>query len=211
MAGILFVLSGPSGAGKGTILEKVMERDRNITFSVSATTRKPRVGEVEGTHYFFKERAEFQDMIRRDDFLEWAPVHDEFYGTPRKEVYRNLKIGYDVVLDIDVQGALQLREKGEEGIYIFIAPPHIGELKKRLMGRGTESEEKILRRIEVAKKELTCIGHYDYLVINDRLEDGLSEFSAILLAERCRTARRPYDGINERQEKERRAYDRTQP
>jgi len=193
MTGILFVLSGPSGVGKGTILQRVMDIDTNIRFSVSATTRKPRAGEVEGTHYYFVNRDAFQAMIRESEFLEWAPVHDEFYGTPRNEVYRSLKAGMDVVLDIDVQGAMQLRDRGEEGVYIFIAPPHLDELRKRLLGRGTESEEIINRRIEVAKKELSGISRYDYLVINDSLDEACSELRAILTAERCRASRRHYE------------------
>ncbi len=192
MAGILFILSGPSGVGKGTILERVMDADRTIKFSVSATTRHPRAGEIDGTHYFFMDRDVFQSMIDRSEFLEWAPVHDEFYGTPRREVYKSLQAGHDVILDIDVQGAMQLRDREEDGVYIFIAPPHVRELKKRLLGRGTESEEKIARRMEVAEKELESIGRYDYLVINDNLDEACSELKAILLAERCRASRRHY-------------------
>ena len=189
MRGILFILSGPSGTGKSTVLERVMKAHEHLRFSVSATTRKPRPGEVEGVHYFFINHKKFEDMTGKDEFLEWAHVHDEMYGTPRKHVSESLDAGFDVVLDIDVQGAMQLLDRREEGVYVFIAPPHVDELKKRLINRGTESEEKIARRLEVACRELTFAGRYQYIVVNDDLERACRDLEAIILAEHCRTSR----------------------
>ncbi|MGV8123484.1 MAG: guanylate kinase [Candidatus Xenobiia bacterium LiM19] len=189
MKGILFVISGPSGAGKGTILERVLKNRQNIEFSVSATTRSPRPGEVEGIHYFFITREEFKQKIESSKFLEWAHVHDEYYGTLREWVQSRLDEGHDVVLDIDVQGALQIMKNAVDEVFIFIAAPSIDELHRRLTKRGTESEEKILRRLEVARHELEHVSKYEYLIINDDLSLACEQLNAIIASEKCRTKR----------------------
>jgi guanylate kinase len=186
MTGILIVVSGPSGTGKGTLLDRIIKEDQNCTFSVSATTRTPRPGEVEGVHYHFIDREKFQELVEKAEFLEWARVHDEYYGTLRSAVMKSLEQGFDVILDIDVQGALHLKERKEGGVFIFIAPPSLHELEKRLRGRGTESEEKIAKRVEVARGELTKIRNYDYIVINDELSLAYEQLKAIIIAEKCR-------------------------
>jgi guanylate kinase len=195
MKGILFVISGPSGAGKGTILERVLKDRQNTEFSVSATTRAPRPGEVEGVHYFFITREEFQNRIESSSFLEWAHVHDEYYGTLRDWVRSRLDEGHDVVLDIDVQGALQIMEKAVDEVFIFIAAPSIDELHRRLTKRGTESGEKIMRRLEVARHELEHVSKYEYLIINDDLSLACEQLSAIMASEKCRTKRLEYNLI----------------
>lgn len=187
MMGTFFIVSGPSGVGKGTILERVIGDDSNIRFSVSATTRSPRPGEVEGVHYFFVDRKKFQEMIQGEELLEWAKVHNEYYGTLRKFVNDTLSSGFDLILDIDVQGALQLIDRNEEGVYIFIAPPSMEELKRRLKGRGTESDTQILQRLKVAAWEMSYIQRYQYVIINDEISQGCEKLKAIITAERCRT------------------------
>lgn len=191
MAGILFVITGPSGTGKGTILERVLAEDPALRFSVSATTRQPRNGEQEGIHYFFVRREEFKDMIRKDEFLEWARVHGELYGTPYKYVKEWLNSGLDVVLDIDVQGGLQVKKKCPEGVFVFIAPPSMEELERRLLHRGTETRKVIDERLEVARTELAYVGEYQYLIVNDVLEEARKKLQAVILAERCRIERQP--------------------
>jgi guanylate kinase len=187
MTGILIVVSGPSGAGKGTILDRIIKEDPTLKFSVSATTRSPRPGEVEGLHYHFIDRERFQELVNKGEFLECAKVHDEYYGTLRSAVKKSLDEGFDVILDIDVQGALQLMDKKEEGVYIFIAPPSIHELERRLRTRGTESEEKIAKRVAVARQELTEIRAYEYVIVNDELSIACEQLKAIISAEKCRT------------------------
>jgi len=189
MKGILFVISGPSGAGKGTILERVLKNRQNIEFSVSATTRSPRPGEVEGVHYFFITREEFRNRIESSKFLEWAHVHDEYYGTLKEWVQSRLDEGHDVVLDIDVQGALQIMKNAVDEVFIFIAAPSIDELHLRLVKRGTESEEKIMRRLEVARRELEHVSKYQYLIVNDDLSLACEQLNAIIVSEKCRTGR----------------------
>ncbi|MDQ7821927.1 MAG: guanylate kinase [Candidatus Eremiobacteraeota bacterium] len=192
MKGILFVVSGPSGAGKGTILETILREAPSVRFSVSATTRSPRQGEREGVHYHFLSREVFKSMAGRDEFLEWAHVHDEYYGTPRRAVEECLASGNDMVLDIDVQGGLQLMDREKEAVFVFVAPPDIAELRRRLEGRGTESGEKIARRIEVAKHELTFVGSYEYCIVNDSLEEAIASMKAVMTAERLKTKRGKY-------------------
>ena len=183
--GLLFVISGPSGAGKGTILDQVFGKNSNVRFSVSATTRLPRPGERDGEHYFFISAEKFQSMIKDGAFLEWARVHNAFYGTPVDFVDRTLAAGFDCLLDIDVQGALQVIPKRPEAAYLFIAPPDLEELKSRLLKRGTENEAQIKERVETAGWELTKIAEYDYLVINGKLDEAVTRVEAILQAEKC--------------------------
>lgn len=187
---ILFVLSAPSGGGKTTVLRKVMADLAGLVFSVSHTTRPPRPGEVAGRDYHFVSREEFQAMQEGTPpgFLEWAEVHNNQYGTGRAEVERQLQAGRDVILDIDVQGALQVRDAAAP-VMIFIAPPSLAELEARLRKRGTESEETIRLRLDNAREELKFADHYDYLIINDRLEEAVDSLRAIIIAERCRRRR----------------------
>ena len=182
--GILYVISGPSGVGKGTICKKLIEKNPAISFSVSATTRKPRNEDCEGVTYFFKSKEEFERMIDEKQFLEWAVYNGNYYGTPRGPVEERLKGGIDVILEIDVQGALNVKECFEDGVFIFIAPPDENALYERLKNRGTESNEEIERRVGAAKRELSLKEKYDYIVINDRLEDAVLEIENIMKREK---------------------------
>lgn len=185
--GILFVISGPSGVGKGTILELIMNEDPTVKFSVSATTRSPRPGEQDGVHYFFVDRKRFDEMIENSEMLEWAVVHGDYKGTIRKAVADTLAAGFDIILDIDVQGALQLMDRHEDGVFVFIAPPSMEELARRLRGRGTENEEQFNKRLKDAAWELAHINRYEYVIINDDLSEACRKLRAIITAERCRT------------------------
>ncbi len=190
--GRLFVISAPSGAGKTTLLRAVMARVANLVFSISHTTRPPRQGEIDGVDYRFISRDKFLEMIDQGLFLEYARVHDNFYGTSRREVEGLLMKGADVVLDIDVQGADILRnDKIVEAAYIFISPPSLKELENRLRGRGTESEELIRLRLGNACSEMAAASRYDYLVINDDLSETIDLLVSIIVAERARAHRLP--------------------
>ncbi|MEQ6358496.1 guanylate kinase [Thermoanaerobacter thermohydrosulfuricus] len=187
--GLLIVLSGPSGAGKGTICKALMKKEKNLKLSISATTRQPRSGEIEGKNYFFKSEEEFEKMIENDSFLEWAKVYDHYYGTPKDFVLKNLEEGNDVVLEIDIQGALKIKEKFPEGVFIFILPPSMEELKNRIKKRGTETEEEIIKRFKSAYEELNYVSRYNYVVINDSVEEAVEKIRAIIIAEKCRVDR----------------------
>lgn len=184
--GILFVISGPSGVGKGTVRSKLMPLVKDIHVSVSATTRPPRQGEIEGQDYFFTEPARFQQMIDNDELLEWALVYGNLYGTPKEYVTTMLSQGNDVLLEIDIQGALQVKEKMPEGVFIFIAPPTIEELSRRLCGRGNDSEQSIQIRLAACQEEMAHMKYYDYIVVNDRIEDAVEKVRSIITAERCK-------------------------
>lgn len=190
--GLLFVVSAPSGAGKSTLLARVMPALPGLGFSVSHTTRAPRPGEVSGRDYHFVGREEFVALRERtpSGFLEWAEVHGNLYGTSRAEVEGLLAAGRDVVLDIDVQGARQLRGL-LPAVFIFIAPPSLEELSRRLRHRGTEAEETVRLRLANAREELQAAGEYDYLVVNETLDEAAAQLRAIVLAERCRQRRDP--------------------
>jgi len=191
-AGKLFVISAPSGAGKTTLLKKVMGGIPGLVFSISHTTRKPRPGEVDGVDYYFVSRADFQRMITEGLFLEYAEVHDNHYGTSFAAIDQQLKQGLDVILDIDVQGAAIIRSKGQPAAtHIFISPPDLVELERRLRGRGTESEATIKVRLKNAATEMNAAGEYEYLIINDSLEEAANLLSSIILAERARMHRLP--------------------
>ena len=178
--GKLFVISGPSGAGKGTLRENALTDIKNLVYSISCTTRKPREGEVDGVHYRFITHEKFQEDIAKNLFLEYAHVHADFYGTLKEDVMKELNAGNDVLLEIDVQGALQVREKIHDAVLIFIAPPSVEELEKRLRNRHTETEENLKLRLENAIKELELKDKYDHVIINDNLEKASMELREII-------------------------------
>lgn len=188
--GLLIVLSGPSGVGKGTVCRVLREEtDNNLQYSVSATTRKPREGEVEGTHYFFKSREEFERMIEQKQLLEHAEFVGNYYGTPVEWVRETLESGRDVILEIEVQGAFQVKERFPEAVFLFLAPPSLQELRNRLVGRGTESEDVIKQRLLVAREEIELMDAYDYVVTNDEVEKAIDRIKAIVTAEHCKRER----------------------
>lgn len=181
MAGSLIVISGPSGVGKGTLVKLVMERMEGLWLSVSCTTRAPREGEEEGVTYFFITPERFDQLIEEDGFLEWAWVHEtDRYGTPRVPVEKHLEMGEDVLLEIDVQGGLQIQERVPDAKLVFILPPSMEELESRLRGRGTETEEQIQRRLHTAELELCLQDRYTYRVMNDDLETAVNELIALI-------------------------------
>ena len=186
--GMLLVISGPSGTGKGTIIEKLMKADESLVFSVSATTRQPRPGEVDGVHYHFMTVENYNELIEQDAFVEHAQVHGNYYGTLRSEVYSRLERGENVVLDIDVQGALNVIASEKEKVSIFILPPSMKVLRERLTGRGTETQEAIDRRLNNAIWELSQKDHYEYKVINDDLDEAVRTVQAIIEAEKHSSA-----------------------
>lgn len=188
--GKTFIISGPSGVGKSTILHKLFERRHNLYFSVSATTRAPRAGEEDGKHYHFTSVEQFRNMIDEDAFLEYAEFVGNFYGTPKRYVEEAMNRGDDVILDIELQGANQVHEKMPEAIRIFILPPSLEELERRLVSRGTETMEKIQGRLIRAQVEFANAHTYDYIVINDDVEHAVCELDAIMTAEHCRAADR---------------------
>ena len=188
--GKLFVISGASGVGKGTVLELMMARRPELTFSVSATTRAPRPGEEDGVHYHFMDANSFRQRIAADEFLEYAEYVGNFYGTPKKYVDEAMEQGKDVILDIEVQGAIQVCSKRPEAVRIFIAPPSWEELERRLTERGTDSPEKVQKRLLRAKVEFQTAHTYDYFVINDTVEAAVAELYAIMTAEHCKPAER---------------------
>ena len=188
--GLLIVVSGPSGCGKGTICNELIERNNNVNISISTTTRKPRVGEIDGQSYFFVSEEKFKEMIENNEFIEYAHVHSNFYGTPKKFVLDKLGKGEDVLLEIDVQGALQIKKIYPKGVYIFILPPSMDELKDRIIKRGTETESDILKRLKTAYEEMNYAKEYDYLVVNDELLDAVGKIESIITAEKCKTERK---------------------
>lgn len=185
--GQLIVLSGPSGVGKSTVIAELLSDRPDIFFSVSFTTRQPRVGEADGVNYRFVSKDTFQDMIARDEFLEYACYVDNFYGTSLKAIEEKLDAGTDVLLEIDVQGAAKVREKCPDALLIFISPPSFEELSRRLRGRHTDDENVIKERLQQALEECRQIPKYDFLVVNDKVSHAVEEILAILTAESCRT------------------------
>ena len=187
-AGKLFILSGPSGAGKGTICKELLaqtSRD-DVQLSVSMTTRNPRNGETEGVSYYFVSKEDFLRKIEAGGLLEHAEVYGNYYGTPKQPVIEKLAAGIDVILDIDMQGALKVKENYPDGVFIFILPPSMSELRKRLTGRGTETAEAIEMRLGETLKELSYIDKYDYCVVNGKLEEAVNRVKSILIAEHSR-------------------------
>ncbi|THE14420.1 guanylate kinase [Bacillus timonensis] len=188
--GLLIVLSGPSGVGKGTVRKAIFSQpDTKFQYSISMTTRKPREGEVDGVDYFFKSKEEFEELIQNDKLLEWAEYVGNYYGTPIDYVESTLQEGKDVFLEIEVQGALQVRKAFPEGLFIFLAPPSLKELKNRIVTRGTETDDLILNRMKVAKEEIEMMDAYDYVVENDQVELACDRINAIVTAEHCRRDR----------------------
>ncbi len=187
--GLLLVVSGPSGAGKGTICKALLNKNDQIKLSVSATTRKPRNGEVHGVNYFFIEKEEFTKMIENGGFLEYAQIYDNFYGTPKAAIIECLEKGQDVILEIEMQGARQIKEVYPEGVFIFVLPPSLEELKSRIVGRGTETQEEIEKRFSCAFEEINQIVNYDYFIVNEDIEKSVSDVEAIICAEKNKVTR----------------------
>lgn len=200
--GVLIIMSGPSGAGKSTVCKPILDAEESLNFSVSCTTRQPRAGEVNGIHYHFISKSEFEEKIVTDDFLEYAEVHGNYYGTLKSEVENKIHQGNDVLLDIDVQGAMQIKEilenqkksnsnklcLADSVIYVFVAPPSFEELETRLRGRGTENEETLTKRLNNARNEMNHQFDYDYLIVNDDLSKAQDSLHSVIKAARCRTS-----------------------
>lgn len=187
--GILIVVSGFSGSGKGTIMKELLKKYENYALSISATTRNPRVGEENGREYFFKTVEEFEKMIAKDELIEYAKYVDNYYGTPREYVEEQMKAGKDVILEIEIQGALKVREKFLDALLLFVTPPSAQELKKRLVNRGTETMDVIEFRMNRAKEEALGMDQYDYLIINDDLQECVEEVHRIIQGEHRRSFR----------------------
>ncbi|MFA6308723.1 MAG: guanylate kinase [Clostridia bacterium] len=187
--GLIIVVCGPSGVGKGTLLSEVLDSSENMRFSVSATTRAPREGEIEGVDYFFKTHAEFEKMINDDELVEWVKYVDNYYGTPGKPIEASISSGTDIVLDIEVEGAQHIKKKYPDSVLIFIFPPSLEELKKRIEKRGTENVGEIEKRLIRAKVELSYVKKYDYVVINDDKGEAINEIKSIILSEKLKVER----------------------
>jgi guanylate kinase len=188
--GLLIVLSGPSGVGKGTVRKEIFsQKNTSFEYSISMTTRSPRAGEVDGVDYFFKSREEFENLIEQGKLLEYAEFVGNYYGTPVDYVRETTLKGKDVFLEIEVEGAKQVREKFPDGLFIFLSPPSLSELKNRIVTRGTESEEIINNRMNVAREEIEMMHLYDYVVENDTVENACEKIKAIIVAEHCRRER----------------------
>ena len=187
--GILFILSGPSGVGKGTVRERLFAKDPNLQYSISATTRSMRPGEVDGKDYFFKTKEQFEQMIAERDLLEYAQYVGNYYGTPKAFVEKQLANGQDVFLEIEVQGAQQVKEKVPDGVFIFLTPPDLAELKSRIVGRVTDADEVIEERMKVAKEEIEMMALYDYAVVNDQVPLAVERIKNIIASEHFRVDR----------------------
>lgn len=187
--GSLIVVSGPSGCGKGTVIQEFLKGHKDAWLSISCTSRNPRPGDVPNESYYFITREEFEEKIEKGEFLEYAEYNKNYYGTPKEKIEERLAKGIDVILEIEVQGALKVKELVPEAICIFIMPPSMKELKKRLVGRGTESKEKVLGRFKTAYQEINNVTRYNYVVTNDDVENAVAKMSAILLSEKCRVDR----------------------
>ena len=188
--GLLIVLSGPSGVGKGTVRAAIFSKgEQKFVYSISATTRLPRTGETDGVDYFFKTREEFEQMIQNKQLLEYAEYVGNYYGTPLEYVENTLATGKDVFLEIDVQGAIQVRELMPDGVFIFLTPPDLNELESRIVNRGTDSDEVIAKRMKTAREELELMKYYDYSVVNDTVDNAVQKIEAIIQTEHLRIQR----------------------
>ncbi len=187
--GLLIVLSGPSGSGKNTICDELKKENTNIWESISMTSRKPRKGEVDGVSYYFVSAEEFEKNIKEDKMLEYAKFAGNYYGTPRRSVQEHLDKGEDVILVIEIQGALQIKKKLPQALFVFLLPPSMKELKRRLVDRNTESEEKVMERFETAYREINELSKYNYVIVNDEVKEAAAKLGAIIKAERCRVDR----------------------
>ncbi|MDR1773745.1 MAG: guanylate kinase [Clostridioides sp.] len=187
--GLLLVVSGPSGAGKGTICKALLNSNENLKLSVSVTTRKSREGEVEGVNYYFIDNEKFNQLVEADELLEYAHVYGNFYGTPKEKVIENLEKGNDVILEIEMKGAMQVRERYPEGVFIFTLPPSLEELKNRIVGRGTETPEEIHKRLSSAYDEIKLIDNYDYFVINEEVATAVETIENIIKCEKNKVER----------------------
>lgn len=187
--GCLIVVSGPSGTGKGTVCSALLEKHKEIAYSISATTRQPRTGEVDGVNYYFLAKNVFEKMIEDGELLEWAEVYGNYYGTPLKKIQERLAVGQDILLEIDTQGAMSVKEKFPDEIYIYIMPPSLKELERRLKTRGTDSAESIERRLKSAAGEMEIAERYNYIVVNEQVEQAVEQIAAIVDAEHCRVGR----------------------
>lgn len=192
--GLLIVLSGPSGSGKGTMCKRFLERNREVRLSISATTRRPREGEVHGRHYFFKTQEEFVGMIQEGELLEYVHVFDNYYGTPKQYVLNQIRSGNDVLLEIEIEGAAKIKEAYPEAVLVFVLPPSLEELRHRICSRGTEDEAQIEDRLKRSLKEIHSIENYSYFIINEELDVAVKELECILLAEKS-SVRRYLDRI----------------
>lgn len=187
--GTLIVISAPSGAGKGTVISKLLEKENNLWLSISATSRAPRDNDKEGVTYYFYTKEEFEKKINEGYFLEYAEYAGNYYGTPKKFIQEKLDKGIDVILEIEIQGAMQIKKLIPEALFIFIMPPTLEELKRRLVGRNTDSKEKIIERFKIAYKEINEVSKYNYVVVNDEVENAVNKISSIMTAEKCRVDR----------------------
>ncbi|WBX79618.1 guanylate kinase [Virgibacillus salarius] len=187
--GILFILSGPSGVGKGTVRKALFNQDTDLKYSISMTTREKRSGEKDGVDYFYKTKEAFEALIEQNQLLEYAKYVNNYYGTPRKYVEETLDAGYDVFLEIEVQGALQVKENFPEGVFIFLFPPSLEELKNRIVHRGTESPDLVLNRLKEARKEIEMMDAYDYVVVNDHVDLAVEKVQSIIQSEHLKRER----------------------
>ena len=199
--GLLLVVSGPSGTGKGTICKKMVEMNDAIKLSVSATTRQPRLGEKEGISYYFKTREEFEKMVENGEFLEHAMIYDNYYGTPKQAIVDQLDAGVDVILEIEMQGARQIREVCPDAVFVFILPPSLDELKHRIVGRGTETKEQIEKRFNSAYNEIKLLGDYDYFIFNNIVDKSAEEIFEIIKSRVARYKKDIFDMFEREKEK----------
>ncbi|WP_343753755.1 guanylate kinase [Lentibacillus halophilus] len=187
--GILFVLSGPSGVGKGTVRKELFEQEDDLAYSISMTTRERRAGEQDGVDYFYKTNQQFEQLIADNELLEYARFVNNYYGTPRRYVENTLAAGQDVFLEIEVQGAMQVKDNFPEGVFIFLFPPSLDELKSRITSRGTESQDAVLKRLQEARSEIDMMDAYDYVVVNDDVQKAVMKIQSIIQSEHCRRDR----------------------